>query len=43
MTFTEAFWTVQLVLIVGAMIFTVENDGGTVWETVTTLGASCPT
>ena len=43
MTFAEAFWTVQLVLIVDAMIFTVENDCGTVWETVTTLGASCPT
>ena len=42
MTFAEAFWTVQLVLIVGAMIFTVENDCGTVWETVISLGASCP-
>ena len=43
MTFTEAFWGVQLVLIVGAMIFSVENDCGTVWETLISLGASCPT
>ena len=43
MTFTEAFWVINLTLIVGFMIFSVENDCGTVWETVTTLGASCPT
>ena len=29
MTFSEAYWTVQLAFIVGAMIFTVENDFGT--------------
>lgn len=43
MTFSEAYWTVQLAFIVGAMIFTIEYDCGTAWETVTTLGASCPT
>ena len=43
MTCSEAHWTVQMVLVVGVMIFSVENDCGTAWETVTTLGASCPT
>ena len=43
MTFTEAYAIINLTLIVGFMIFSVENDCGTVWETVTTLGASCPT
>ena len=32
MTFSEAYWTIQLAFIVGAMIFTIENDCGTVWE-----------
>ena len=41
--FSEAYWIINLTLIVGVMIFSVENDCGTVWETVTTLGASCPT
>ena len=43
MTFAEAFWTVQLVLVVGAAIFSVDYDCGTAWEAITTLGASCPT
>ena len=43
MTFVEAYAIINLTLIVGFMIFSVENDCGTVWETVTTLGASCPT
>ena len=42
MTFSEAYWTVQLVFAVGVMIFSVENDCGTAWETVISLGASCP-
>ena len=43
MAFSEAYAIINLTLIVGFMIFSVENDCGTVWETVTTLGASCPT
>ena len=43
MAFSEAYAVINLALIVGFMIFSVENDCGTVWETVTTLGASCPT
>ena len=43
MTFVEAYAIINLTLIVGFMIFSVENDCGTVWEIVTTLGASCPT
>ena len=43
MAFSEAYWIINLTLIVGVMTFSVENDCGTVWETVTTLGASCPT
>ena len=42
MTFSEASAVINLALIVGFMVFSVENDCGTVWETVTTLGASCP-
>ena len=42
MAFSEAYAVINLALIVGFMIFSVENDCGTVWETVTTLGASCP-
>ena len=43
MAVSEAYAVINLTLIVGFMIFSVENDCGTVWETVTTLGASCPT
>ena len=43
MTFTEAFWVINLTLIVGAMIFSVEYDCGTAGETLISLGASCPT
>ena len=43
MAFSEAYAVINLALIVGFMIFSVENDCGSVWETVTTLGASCPT
>ena len=43
MAFSEAYAVINLALIVGFMIFSVENGCGTVWETVTTLGASCPT
>ncbi len=43
MAFFEVYWIINLTLIVGVMIFSVENACGTVWETVTTLGASCPT
>ena len=43
MTFVEAYAIINLTLIVGFMIFSVENDCGTVWKTVTTSGASCPT
>ena len=43
MASSEAYWIINFALIVGVMIFSVENDCGTVWETVTTLGASCPT
>ncbi len=49
MTLTEAFWISQLILIAGAALFVVEDWNGalhgcgTIWETVTTLGASCPT
>ena len=42
MALSEAYAVINLALIVGFMIFSVENDCGTVWETVTTLGASCP-
>jgi len=43
MGFSEAYWTIQLTLIVGVMIFSVENECGTAWETLISLGASCPT
>ena len=43
MTFAETYAVINFALIAGVMIFSVENDCGTVWETVTTLGASCPT
>ena len=43
MAFSEAYAIINFALIVGVMIFSVESDCGTVWETVTTLGASCPT
>ena len=43
MAFSEAYAVINLALIVGVMVFSVENDCGTVWKTVTTLGASCPT
>ena len=43
MTFTEAFWVINLTLIVGVPIFSVEYDCGTAWETLISLGASCPT
>ena len=42
MTFSEAYAIINLTLIVGFMIFTIEYDCGTAWETLTTLGASCP-
>ena len=29
MAFSEAYWIINLTLIVGVMIFSVENDGGT--------------
>ena len=43
MAFSESYAVINLALIVGFMIFSVENDCGTVWETLITLGASCPT
>ena len=32
MAFSEAYAIINFALIVGAMIFTIENDCGTVWE-----------
>ena len=46
MTFVEAYWISQLALIAVATVFLVEDwehGCGTVLETITTLGTSCPT
>ena len=32
MAFSEAYAVINLALIVGVMVFSVENDCGTVWE-----------
>lgn len=41
--FSEASAVINLALIVGVMVFSVENDCGSVWATVISLGASCST
>ena len=46
MTFVEAYWISQLALIAVVTVFYIEDwehGCGTVWETATSLGASCPT
>ena len=42
MTFSEAFWIINLAIGVGAYIFLVEHECGTAWETFISLGASRP-
>ena len=43
MGFFESYAIINLTLIVGVMIFSVEYECGTAWETIITLGALCPT
>ena len=42
MAFSEAYAVINLALVVGAYIFLVEHECGTAWETLISLGASCP-
>ena len=46
MTFVEVYWISQLALIAVVAVFSIEDwehGCGTVWETRTSLGASCST
>ena len=43
MAFVEAYAVINFALIVGFMVFSVENDCGTACKTLMTVGASCPT